>query len=104
MAMQYIRRIIFYVVVVVALFSCGNRETRGSDDNADSGFTSIWDGFDFSQKAMSSAPLETESKFKNFCNELASLKEKDRNQQIDTLLTRSARTGIEPLLEFMDLA
>lgn len=89
--------LLFSLLVMVA---CGSKEHTTTA----APFVSLWDGFDFGNKAMIANPGVTEAKFKDFCSILAMSKETERKEQTDTLLSRSERGSKEMFLGFMDLA
>lgn len=91
----------FLLFCLLVMAACGNKENTSPASPA---FISIWDGFDFGNKAMIANPGVTEAKFKDFCGILAMSKEAERKQQTDTLLSRSERGSEEMFLGFMDLA
>lgn len=72
--------------------------------NPAASFVSFWEGFDFSNKAMTNNPGVTEAKFKDFCGDLIFSSKTERKQQIDTLLSRSKQGSKEMFLGFMELA
>lgn len=94
---------ILYLLLSLVLLSACSKKKETSTQSVQT-FTSMWDGFDFSDKSMINNPGVTESKFKEFCGSLSMSDAPTRQSQIDTLLARSERGSKEMFLGFMDLA
>ena len=89
------------------LGSCGSsiqaKSQSESVDNPTNNQT-FWDDYDFNNVALIHQPDITEQKFANFCVALSSMKEPERNRQVDSLLTRSLRGSRDMFANFMTLA
>lgn len=96
------KKIAIFFLLCMALCACN--ETSQHKQAPKPTFVSYWEGFNFGNKQMIGNPGITEAKFQDFCTFLSQVEQKERTQQIDTLLARSERGSKEMFLGFMDLA
>ena len=93
---------IAFLIISILMLGCSSKPV--TKPNPAASFVSFWEGFDFSNKAMTNNPGVTEAKFKDFCGDLIFSSKTERKQQIDTLLSRSKQGSKEMFLGFMELA
>lgn len=93
---------IAFLIISILMLGCSSKPV--TKPNPAASFVSFWEGFDFSNKAMTDNPGVTEAKFKDFCGDLIFSSKTERKQQIDTLLSRSKQGSKEMFLGFMELA
>ena len=98
--------IVMYLFLGMLLDSCGSSvQAKPQKESVESPKDeTFWDGYDFNNIALIHQPDITEQKFANFCVALSSMKEPERNRQVDTLLTRSLRGSRDMFANFMTLA
>lgn len=72
---------IAFLIISILMLGCSSKPV--TKPNPAASFVSFWEGFDFSNKAMTNNPGVTEAKFKDFCGDLIFSSKTERKQQID---------------------
>ena len=98
--------IVMYLFMGMLLGSCGSsiQAKPQKEEVVNPKDETFWDDYDFNNVTLIHQPDITEQKFANFCVALSSMKEPERNRQVDTLLTRSLRGSRDMFANFMTLA